>query len=106
MLQHDRGTIKRHDPRRSLLAYSCDAATAILFIIIIALAGLGKVVVKALGGEQVKYPAGSKLVLAEGTSARAGGRERGDYQIPAGAKLIWPGGEMELSSPFTLHSVD
>src|SRR3954451_2335215 len=48
------------------------AATAILFIIIIALAGLGKVVVKALGGEQVKYPAGSKLVLAEGTSARAG----------------------------------
>src|SRR5206468_3931721 len=65
------------------------AATAILFIIIIALAGLGKVVVKALGGEQVKYPAGSKLVLAEGTSARAGGRERGDYQIPAGAKLIW-----------------
>ncbi|HEX4792412.1 MAG TPA: carbon starvation protein A [Humisphaera sp.] len=82
------------------------AATAILFIIIIALAGLGKVVVKALGGEQVKYPAGSKLVLAEGTSARAGGRERGDYQIPAGAKLIWPGGEMELSSPFTLHSVD
>src|SRR6266513_3007775 len=32
------------------------ATTAILFIIIIALAGLGKVVVKALGGEDVKYP--------------------------------------------------
>src|SRR4051812_13001340 len=30
---------------------------AILFIVVIALAGLGKVVVKALGGEVVKYPA-------------------------------------------------
>src|SRR3954463_16586785 len=36
---------------------------AILFIIVIALAGLGKVVVKALGGEEVKYPPGSKLVV-------------------------------------------
>src|SRR5438477_8157301 len=39
------------------------ATTAILFIIVIALAGLGKVVVKALGGEKVKYPAGSSLIL-------------------------------------------
>src|SRR6059058_3854282 len=31
------------------------ATAAILFIIVIALAGLGKVVVKALGGEEVKY---------------------------------------------------
>src|SRR4051812_43805574 len=37
------------------------AMIAILFIIVIALAGLGKVVVKALGGETVKYPAGSTL---------------------------------------------
>src|SRR6266550_8242298 len=36
---------------------------AILFIIVIALAGLGVVVVKALGGELVKYPANSQLVL-------------------------------------------
>src|SRR5205809_5089499 len=39
---------------------------AILFIIVIALAGLGKVVVKALGGEEVKYPANSQLVLPSG----------------------------------------
>src|SRR5690349_24540002 len=39
------------------------AMIAILFIIVIALAGLGKVVVKALGGETVKYPAGSVLVI-------------------------------------------
>src|SRR5256885_589419 len=35
------------------------ATIAILLIIVVALAGLGKVVVKALGGEEVKYPAGS-----------------------------------------------
>src|SRR5438445_4107053 len=39
------------------------AMIAILFIIVIALAGLGKVVVKALGGEEVKYPAASKLLI-------------------------------------------
>src|SRR3982750_4621000 len=41
------------------------ATAAILFIIIIALAGLGKVVVLALGGEEAKYPADSYLVFAE-----------------------------------------
>src|SRR5215217_6962207 len=40
------------------------ATIAILGIIVVALAGLGKVVVKALGGEEVKYPAGSVLELA------------------------------------------
>src|SRR5881392_2190418 len=40
------------------------AMLAILFIIVIALAGLGKVVVKALGGEEVKYPTGSRFVIA------------------------------------------
>src|SRR5689334_741399 len=39
------------------------ATTAILFIIVIALAGLGKVVVKALGGEEVKYPPTSKFII-------------------------------------------
>src|SRR3954465_2899774 len=37
---------------------------AILFIIVIALAGLGRVVVNALGGEDVKYPANSTLLIA------------------------------------------
>ena len=40
------------------------AMIAILFIIIIALAGLGKVVVEALGGPTVKYPAGSRLLIS------------------------------------------
>src|ERR1700738_4924041 len=37
---------------------------AILYVIVIALAGLGIVVVKTLGGEQVPMKAGTKLVLA------------------------------------------
>src|SRR6266704_3291031 len=41
------------------------AMIAILFIIVIALAGLGKVVVKALGGEQVKFPPGSHLIIPQ-----------------------------------------
>src|SRR5207302_4705555 len=41
-------------------------AIAILYIIVIALAGLGIVVVKALGGEDVPMKAGSVLVYPEG----------------------------------------
>src|SRR5216684_2996563 len=41
---------------------------AILFIVVIALAGLGFVVVKALGGEEVKLPKGMVIVLPEGES--------------------------------------
>src|SRR5215208_5586639 len=52
---------------------------AILFIIVIALAGLGKVVVKALGGESVKYPDGSSLVLAPYASALGEKRADGQY---------------------------
>src|SRR6202049_3115684 len=36
---------------------------AILFIVVIALAGLGFVVVKALGGEEVALPQGMKIIL-------------------------------------------
>src|SRR4029453_13127092 len=51
------------------------AMIAILFIIVIALAGLGKVVVKALGGEEVRYPAGSQILLPEGAKLHAVGDE-------------------------------
>jgi carbon starvation protein len=43
-------------------------ALAILYVIVIALAGLGIVVVKALGGEEVPLPAQSTLVLRPGAS--------------------------------------
>ena len=50
------------------------ASAAILFIVIIALAGLGIVVVKALGGEEVKFAKGTELTLppASGDPAASG----------------------------------
>src|SRR5271169_5189643 len=39
---------------------------AILFIVVIALAGLGFVVVKALGGEEVKLPSGMQITMPPG----------------------------------------
>jgi len=41
-------------------------AIAILFIIVNALAGLGLVVVKALGGEELRFPPGSAIVIPAG----------------------------------------
>src|SRR5205809_4199658 len=40
---------------------------AILFIVVIALAGLGFVVVKALGGDEVKLAEGTRITLPSGT---------------------------------------
>jgi carbon starvation protein len=49
-------------------------SAAILFIVIIALAGLGFVVVKALGGEQVNLPANAVVRLPEGKDAEHDGK--------------------------------
>jgi carbon starvation protein len=81
---------------------------AILFIIVIALAGLGKVVVNALGGESVKYPAGSSVVVP-GIAPPAydlRNPKRIAYQIPAESQLKWNKGTSSLSfdSAFTLTS--
>src|SRR5204862_3551448 len=46
-------------------AYAVVSA-AILFIVVIALAGLGFVVVKALGGDEVKLPKGMEIIYPEG----------------------------------------
>ncbi|MCS7045363.1 MAG: carbon starvation protein A, partial [Gemmataceae bacterium] len=66
---------------------------AILLIVIIALAGLGFVVVKALGGEEVKLPADMQLILpAEqdleivAASNSAAGAET-TYRVPAKSKI-------------------
>jgi carbon starvation protein len=58
------------------------ASAAILFIVIIALAGLGLVVVKALGGEEVKLPAGMLIHSPEPPA-----RGDGVYQFPAGCRI-------------------
>ncbi|MDP9173291.1 MAG: carbon starvation protein A [Planctomycetota bacterium] len=83
------------------------AMTAILFIIVIALAGLGKVVVKALGGEQIKYPAGSVLAIDRPMSAPTTNSDGSySYSVPAGTSLHWPGegSDAFLSEPFELQT--
>src|SRR5687767_1363955 len=45
------------------------ASLAILVIVVIALAGLAFVVVKALGGEEAKLPAGTQVITPAGKSA-------------------------------------
>src|SRR3989440_11121211 len=46
------------------------ASVAILFIVVIALAGLGVVVVKALGGEEVSLASGTRIELPPGFTIR------------------------------------
>jgi carbon starvation protein len=68
-------------------------SAAILFIVIVALAGLGIVVVKALGGEEIKLPPGTRIQLAEGTKPEPrseGAAEETVYAIAPGAKVIFP----------------
>jgi carbon starvation protein len=84
------------------------ATTAILFIIVIALAGLGKVVVKALGGEDVKYPATSRFLIpadkmpdkydfAAKVKHQAKGQWIYHYKIPAGWQLEYAKGQPPMT---------
>ena len=63
-------------------------AIAILYVVVIALAGLGIVVVKALGGEEVPLPAGSQLVLPKDaaiSSMTSMASATTTYNIPPGS---------------------
>lgn len=71
-------------------------ALAILYIIVIALAGLGIVVVKALGGEEVKMKAGTTIVLpAEnaGINKTIQPNVAKIYDIPPGSRYQYAEGE-------------
>jgi carbon starvation protein len=69
-------------------------STAILFIVVIALAGLGFVVVKALGGEEIRFPqgtrvqlpSGARLALDEGKSTP----QEPVYRFPQGCVIDYP----------------
>ncbi len=81
-------------------------ALAILYIIVIALAGLGIVVVKALGGEEVKMKAGTKIVLpAENNQiikTTVPGQAR-IYDIPPGSRYEYaPGEQMVFNEGYKL----
>jgi carbon starvation protein len=67
-------------------------SVAILFIVVIALAGLGFVVVKALGGEEVKLPAGTSVIM-QGVhwSTQVDRDSDGVFQFPPGCQMHYPG---------------
>jgi carbon starvation protein len=80
---------------------------AILFIVVIALAGLGIVVVKALGGEEVALPQGLKLRLPAGSELNEIAGQPNHFRVPAGARLTYPGQEtaVERSEEFQILSL-
>jgi carbon starvation protein len=82
------------------------ATIGILFVLIIALAGLGKVVVQALGGETVAYPVGTRFEagLSPIVPELPGGNIS-RYRIPAGTTVIYPtGAKTSVGHQFTLES--
>jgi carbon starvation protein len=95
------------------------ATVAILFIIVIALAGLGKVVVNALGGENVKYPAHSRFLIppdkmvtkydfaAQVKTLGPDGKWLYTYKIPAGWQLEYAKDQtMTFAEGFELKTTD
>ena len=74
---------------------------AILVIVVIALAGLGFVVVKALGGEEVAVEKGTVITLPEGGTITAATvtDEHRTYDFPAKSTLLFPRGTREISRP-------
>ena len=80
------------------------ASIAILFVVIIALSGLGIVVVKALGGEEIKLAEKTQIVLPEGHAGTPGQIEgRTTITIPEGSQMVYPNGsKVPRSESFTL----
>jgi carbon starvation protein len=78
------------------------ASVAILFIVIIALSGLGVIVVKALGGETVPMIASSRI-LYEGTIESSTTPKATRLSIPAGSTVQYTGGSYLRSESFTIQ---
>src|SRR6266852_5218791 len=71
-------------------------SAAILFIVVIALAGLGFVVVKALGGDEVKFAQGTRIVLPQERTPQAdpekSSARRLVYRFPENCKVYYTAG--------------
>jgi carbon starvation protein len=84
-------------------------SSAILFIVVIALAGLGFVVVKALGGEEVPFPAGTRIEVPAGGTVTSTGRSipplQTTYDLPGGCTVYYPsdGGSSTRSEPISVR---
>jgi len=89
-------------------AASIVASVAILFIVIIALAGLGFVVVKALGGEEVKLPENMEIALSKEATGDASlfflpVHEKTEtstvFALPPGCKVRYAADQSESTRP-------
>src|SRR5437660_1173564 len=78
-------------------------SAAILFIVVIALAGLGFVVVKALGGDEVKLPEGMRITLPSGASDERDTQLSGDefdvHHLPPGCRIAYASGQPTTLRP-------
>jgi carbon starvation protein len=76
-------------------------SAAILFIVVIALAGLGVVVVKALGGEEVKLPAGMRIEFVPGDFPVEDYRAFPDHvlQFPPDCKIRYAPNDQPMLRP-------
>ncbi|HUR38899.1 MAG TPA: carbon starvation protein A [Planctomycetota bacterium] len=77
-------------------------AIAILFIIVNALAGLGLVVVKALGGEELKFPPGTRIIMQKDPKLVS----EHLWKIPGPVKIIYgnSGESLTVQEDFELES--
>jgi len=74
-------------------AAGATASITILFVVIIALSGLGVVVVKALGGEEINLAKGTVFQLPEGKEAEVWSEgERELARLPKDTKIIYTNG--------------
>src|SRR5882672_11288417 len=80
-------------------------SAAILFIVVIALAGLGFVVVKALGGDEVRLAKGTRLTLPPSTQPQRDEAKStpryGVYRFPEGCEIQYDPGRV---APPTVRS--
>ncbi len=83
------------------------ASITILFVVVIALAGLGIVVVKALGGEEVALAQGTILEMpndARVTKVPDAESYRTTLMIPGGTRVVYPNGtSVSRSESFTVR---
>jgi carbon starvation protein len=76
-------------------------SAAILFIVVIALAGLGVVVVKALGGEEAALPAGMRITLPKGNYTYSAEKTatRNVHHFPGGCTIQYTPAEAPQTRP-------
>jgi carbon starvation protein len=81
------------------------ATVGILFVLVIALAGLGKVVTKALGGETIRYPEKTRFV-SETAFIGMTDPSKTVYRVPVGTTIVYPNGSQEtVAAHFEIEAV-